>query len=62
MFRRTVGWRYSVIAKRDAARLAKLSTWCWSFHCWRGGVKSVRLSKDRLLEGLDEVASPRSAS
>jgi len=33
-----------VIAKRDEARLAKLSTWCWSFHCWRGGVKSVRLS------------------
>ena len=51
-----------MIAKRDEARLAKLSTWCWSFHCWRGGVKSVRLSKDRLLEGLDEVASPRSAS
>ena len=49
-----------MIARLDEARLAELSTWCWSFHRWQGGTKSVKLSKARPLEGLDERASPRS--
>lgn len=49
-----------MIARLDEARLAELSRWCWSFHRWQGGTKSVKLSKARPLEGLDERASPRS--